>query len=196
MKKSKISSLQEQLMKYLFTLMLLVIFHSQAMFRDHRVYPQMEQMGMNGDFIGGSIPQIQPDGKKIYFAKRLANRVETLIMVRYNADNTLDISFGQNGVASEAAEPNVFLAKTVDRHVTGERVIKTLVESTMDIRKRENDSCLICLEEAKEIDPSDAYLTSCCKKLMCHPCYIVLMAKSAKIKCPNCRSENNLKLVQ
>lgn len=108
-------------MKWLFVLPVIVIFQSQAMTRDPRVYAQMEQMGMNDGYIGMSNPQIQPDGKKIYFAKGYVYGAESLVMARYNADDTLDTSFGQNGVASEPVPSKLFIQEAVDMHLTGQR---------------------------------------------------------------------------
>ena len=182
--------------KHLLVLTAFVILQSQTMHKDPRVGPEMMRIGLNENHLGISKPQIQPDGKKIYFAKGRVNGAESLVMVRYNADDTLDTSFGQNGVASEPVASNVFITKAVDMHSSGERLIGVLIKSTMDIRVQENDSCLLCIQDAKEIGSSNLYLTSCCKKVMCHPCYIELLSKVATIKCPNCRNEKNFQLTK
>ncbi|GMU19382.1 MAG: hypothetical protein AMXMBFR12_05740 [Candidatus Babeliales bacterium] len=183
-------------MKFLLLLTMILIFLSHAMERDPRVYPQMVQMGMDGSYIGMSTPQIQPDGKKIYFAKGLVNGVEKIVMVRYHADDTLDISFGQNGVACEVVKSNVFITNVANNHASGQKPIGALIKATQEYRVQENDSCMICLQESKTITFSNIYLTSCCKKLMCHPCYVELLGKTAKLRCPNCRNEDNFQLVQ
>lgn len=75
-----------------------VVFQSQTMHRDPRVGPQMVQMGIDENYTGCSMPSIQSNGKKIYYCKAWVNGIDHLVTVRYHANDTLDTSYGQNGI--------------------------------------------------------------------------------------------------
>ena len=86
-------------MKHLLVLAAIVFFPSHPMHKDKRVWLQMDKMGI-GSHVGSDTPIIQADSKKIYVAKGPVPRggADRIIRVRYHANDTLDTSFGQNGV--------------------------------------------------------------------------------------------------
>lgn len=104
----------------------IIVFQAQSMHKDPRVTPELERQGLIGCYKGIRTPLIQPDGKKIYFAKGLADGIEKLFMVRYSANDALDISFGQNGVTNEPAPSDLYISTIVDQHKSGEKLIRAL----------------------------------------------------------------------
>ena len=75
-----------------------LFFQSQAMHRDPRVGPQLRQLGFHDEHFGCSTPNILPDGKKVYYLKGKVHDIERIVRVRYLSNDTLDTSFGQNGI--------------------------------------------------------------------------------------------------
>lgn len=95
-----------------------VVLQSQSMCRDPRVWPQLKNLGLCDEHFGCIIPQVLPDGKKIYYAKGQVHGIERIVRVRYHANGALDISFGQGGVEiGEMIGHNVPMLQAINNSV-------------------------------------------------------------------------------